>query len=75
MINKFIKNYYELFDEKLNNWTIIVLIIWFIIAWVWNITHAYDSNNTTYIKSSIIESQIKMEDFIEINWRTYKLVK
>ena len=74
MINKFIKNYYKLFDEKLNNWTIIVLIIWTMIAWVWNITHSYDSG-ITYAKSNVIESKAIVKDFIEINWKTYKLIK
>ncbi len=74
MINKFIKNYYKLFDEKLNNWTIIVLIIWFMIAWVWNITHSYESS-ITYTKSNILESKAIEKEIIEIDWKTYKLVK
>lgn len=75
MIKRFIKNYYKLFDEKLNNWSIIVLIIWTMIAWVWNITHSYDSTSITYAKSNVIESKITIKDFIEIDWKTYKLVK
>lgn len=75
MINKFVKNYYKLFDEKLKNWSVMVLIIAFLIASVWNVTHASwkDKIENNYLKANILEINNK-SDYIKINWKTYKLV-
>lgn len=75
MINKFVKNYYKLFDEKIQNWSVMVLIIAFLIASVWNVTHASwkDKIENNYLKANILEINNK-SDYIKINWKTYKLI-
>lgn len=73
MLRKVIKNYYKLFDEKINNWSVIVLIIWFMIAWVWNIANWYETT-FNYAKANTIESKIELNQYIKVNWKTYKLV-
>ena len=73
MIKKFIKNYYKLFDEKLQNGTVIVLIIAFLITSVWNITNANNKSTITFAKANILETKTTSEIII-INWRTYQLI-
>jgi len=73
MLKKFIKNYYKLFDEKLQNGTVIVLIIAFLITSVWNITNADNKSNLTFAKANILETKTTNEIII-INWRTYQLI-
>lgn len=75
MLNRFVKNYYKLFDEKLKNWTVIVLIIAFLIASVWNVTHASwkEKQTNNYLKANILEINT-WNEYIKVNWKTYKLV-
>jgi len=72
MLKNFIKNYYKLFDEKLENWTVIVLIIAFLITSVWNVTNASSKSNL-FVKANILETKTTSE-IIVINGKTYKLV-
>ena len=73
MLKRFIKNYYKLFDEKLQNGTVIVLIIAFLITSVWNITNANNKSNLTFAKANILETKTTSEIII-INGRTYQLI-
>lgn len=73
MLKKFIKNYYKLFDEKLQNGTVIVLIIAFLITSVWNITNANNKSTITFAKANILETKTTSEIII-INDRTYQLI-
>lgn len=73
MLKRFIKNYYKLFDEKLQNGTVIVLIIAFLITSVWNITNANNKSNITFAKANILETK-KTNEIIIINGRTYQLI-
>lgn len=72
MLKRFIKNYYKLFDEKLENGTIIVLIIAFLITSVWNITNASNKSDLLF-KTNLLETKTTSEIII-INWKTYKLI-
>jgi len=72
MLKKFIKNYYKLFDEKLENWTIIVLIIAFLITSIWNVTNAWNKSEL-YFKASLVDSK-SINDIIIVNGKTYKMV-
>lgn len=72
MIKKIIKNYYKLLDEKLHNWTFVVIIIAFFIISIWDLTNKNIHQNY-YLKANIQEAQNTIE-YIEINWKTYKLV-
>ncbi|NVP17803.1 hypothetical protein HUU51_03730 [Candidatus Gracilibacteria bacterium] len=73
MLKKFIKNYYKLFDEKLQNGTVIVLIIAFLITSVGNITNANNKSTITFAKANILETKTTSEIII-INDRTYQLI-
>lgn len=73
MLKRFIKNYYKLFDEKLQNGTVIVLIIAFLITSVWNITNVNNKSNLTFAKANILETKTTSEIII-INGRTYQLI-
>ncbi len=69
-MKNFIKNYYKLFDETLSNWSVIVLIIAFLVAWVWNSLYESDEVNN-YVKTNTLESSIKI---IEFDWKKYKII-
>lgn len=73
MLKRFIKNYYKLFDEKLENWTVIVLIIAFLITSVWSAANADNKSNLTFAKANILETKTTSEIII-INGKTYQLV-
>lgn len=72
MLRNFIKNYYKLFDEKLQNGTIIVLIIAFLISSIWNVTNAWNKSEL-YVKANILETRTTNEVII-INGKTYQLI-
>lgn len=73
MLKRFIKNYYKLFDEKLQNGTVIVLIIAFLITSVWNITNASNKETLLSAKANLFETQ-RTNEIIVINGRTYQLI-
>ncbi len=66
MFRKFIKNYYKLLDEKLENGTVVVLIIALLIVAVALITQ--DAN--AYSKSKV---NLQEYSIVEINWTKYKM--
>ncbi|MDD3793484.1 MAG: hypothetical protein PHI37_01610 [Candidatus Gracilibacteria bacterium] len=72
MLRNFIKNYYKLFDEKLQNGTIIVLIIAFLISSIGNVTNA-GNKSELYVKANILETRTTNEVII-INGKTYQLI-
>lgn len=74
MLKNFIENYYKLFDEKLENWTIIVLIIAILIISVWNITNVSNKEIFVNSKTNLLENSIKNEIII-LNGKTYRLIK
>lgn len=73
MLKKVIKNYYKLFDEKLQNGTVIVLIIAFLITSVWNITNASNKETLLSAKANLFETQ-RTNEIIVINGKTYQLI-
>ena len=73
MLKNFIKNYYKLFDEKLENGTVIVLIIAFLITSVWNITNASNKETLLSAKTNLFETQ-RTNEIIVINGKIYQLI-
>lgn len=73
MLKNFIKNYYKLFDEKLENGTVIVLIIAFLIISVWNVTNASNNEMLLSSKANLFETQ-RTNEIIVINGKTYQLI-
>ena len=71
MIKNFINTYYKLLDEKLENWTIVVLLIAFLIVSASFITKP-ETNAIFYVKSNILEKE-RESSFIEIKWVKYKI--
>jgi hypothetical protein len=75
MIKKIIKLYYDFFDKKLNNSTLVVLIISAFVLSVW----VFIPNNwiiSASYKTNIIESnnRERPESIIIINWKKYRLI-
>lgn len=73
MLKRFIKNYYKLFDEKLENGTVIVLIIAFLITSIWNITNTSNKETLLSAKTNLFETQ-RTNEIIVINGKTYQLI-
>ncbi len=79
MLKKFIKSYYQLLDEKIENWTLIVVLIWVLIisaSMLVKDTEAglYTKNNLLEINNnSSIYNNIYQDSVIEINWIRYKI--
>ncbi len=72
MLKKLIKTYYNLLDEKLENWTMVVLLIAILIVSAWILTK--DANANLLVKTNIIESNITTQNIIIINWIKYNLI-
>ena len=75
MLKKIIKTYYKLLDEKLENWTMVVLLIAILIVSASLLTK--DTNANLLVKNNVFESNItKINQFsiININWKQYKLI-
>ena len=77
MLKKIIKSYYKLLDEKLENWTIIVLLIATLIVSASFITK--DTNATLYTKSNILEIENSKKEkneinLVEVNGIMYKII-
>ena len=72
MIKKIIKTYYKLLDEKLENWTMVVLLIAILIISASLLTK--DTNANYLVKTNVIESNISNKNIITINWVKYKLI-
>lgn len=77
MFEKIVKNYYKLFDEKLENGTLVVLIIALII--VLSGTMIKNNNISSYVKNSVLETTgskpVPSPEIIEINGVKYQLMK
>lgn len=73
MLKNFIKNYYKLLDEKIENGTIMVLIIAFLITTAWDTINNPNNTKKLSLKTSIVENNIS-NNVIHINWKMYKLV-
>lgn len=74
MVKKFIKSYYKLLDEKLENWTLVVILIALLIVSAAIITKE-DTNAWVLVKSSLLEAKkINPDNIIEINWIKYQIV-
>lgn len=73
MLKRAIKSYYRFFDEKLENGTIVVLFISFLIVSIWALSPI---NSFAYTKTSVLDYEnISPENsFFVINWKKYKLV-
>jgi len=72
MLENFIKNYYKLLDEKIENGTIMVLIIALLIITIWNIINSSEKSDFLGIKSNILEAD-NNNQLIIINWKKYIL--
>jgi len=72
MLKRFVRSYYKLLDEKIENWTIMVLIIAVLITSVWNVTNDSSKSNLL-VKANILETKTTSEIII-INGKTYQLV-
>ncbi len=75
MLKKIVQTYQKLLDEKLENWTIIVLLIVGLVVSASFITK--DINTTLYTKSNILEItniSTSQNNIIEINGVKYKLI-
>lgn len=73
MLKSFIKSYYKLLDEKIENWTIMVLIIAVLITTIWDTVNNPNNTKVLSLKTSIMENNTD-NDIIVINWKLYKLV-
>ena len=73
MLKKVIKSYYKLLDEKLENGTLVVLFISFLIVFAWVFV---PNNSFAYTKTSVLDyKNIEIQNsFVVINWKKYKLV-
>lgn len=73
MLESFIKSYYKLLDEKIENWTIMVLIIAVLITTIWDTVNNPNNTKVLSLKTSIMENNTN-NDIIVIDWKIYKLV-
>lgn len=64
MVKKIISSYFELLDEKLENWTLVVLIIAALVILV-----SILINDIQMKKNNVIEKPT-----MEINWKKYQLI-
>jgi hypothetical protein len=73
-----VKNYYKLFDEKLENSTLVVLIIALIIVLFWSVVQ--NQSIDIYSKSNLLERthepipSLSNQDIIFIEWKKYQVV-
>jgi len=73
MLKSFIKSYYKLLDEKIENWTIMVLIIAVLITTIWDTVNNPNNTKVLSLKTSNMENNTN-NDIIVIDWKIYKLV-
>jgi multidrug efflux pump subunit AcrB len=75
MIKQLIKTYYKLLDEKLENWTIVVLLIAVLIV---SIPFLIKNTNANMLaKSNVLENNIHIQNtnnILVINWIQYKII-
>ncbi|MDD3144845.1 MAG: hypothetical protein PHV23_01920 [Candidatus Gracilibacteria bacterium] len=73
MLKSFIKSYYKLLDEKIENGTIMVLIIAVLITTIGDTVNNPNNTKVLSLKTSIMENNTD-NDIIVINGKLYKLV-
>lgn len=72
---KFLKHYYDFFDSKLSDSSLVVWIIWLLILWVWYFWWQQNSYASSSLKSSIMESNVlDTQNIVMIWWKKYKLI-
>lgn len=64
MVKKIINSYFELLDEKLENWTLVVLVIAILVILV-----SILINDLQMKQKSVIHKTT-----IEVNWKKYQLI-
>ena len=75
MLRKLVKTYYELLDEKLENWTLVVLLIAILIISASLITN--DANASLMIKNNVLETNVVYQNqssIIKIDGVEYKII-
>lgn len=70
MVQILVANYYELFDKKLENGTIIVLIISLCILFAW----AFIPHSSSYGKADIFQASSQTKNIITIEGKQYEVV-
>lgn len=74
--NKLVKAYYDFFDNKLSDSSIVVWLIWLLIILVW--FFSWNINNSL-LKSSVGEYREVtfskwLENVITIDWKKYRII-
>lgn len=74
MLRKIYRNYKKIFDEKLDNSTLLIVLIAFLIILIWIFVPtkwqlAYSKNNL--LEASRIGKLNNNKNIIEINWKKY----
>lgn len=64
MVKKIINSYFELLDEKLENWTLVVLVIAILVILVSILINDLQMRQNNVIQKTIIE----------VNWKKYQLI-
>lgn len=71
MFEKFVQNYYELLDERIENGTLVVLLISFLVMTVWIVI---PENHSAYAAANILQSS-EITSYVVIDGERYELVK
>ena len=72
-MKKYIKKFEDIFDRKLKNWTVVVVIIGFLITITWLFTNWVNANLT----ANVLQSQkntIQTEQYIIIDGKKFKII-
>lgn len=75
MFRKLIKTYYKLLDEKLENGTLVVILIAVLIVWASLVTK--DANALLYVKTNVLETNKKIvpsSNTVIIWWVQYRIL-
>ncbi len=68
MAKTFIEFYYDFFDNRIEDSTLVVWLIWVMIFLAW-----FLSNTQANYKSNILEYSNKFDNVVYIEWKKYKL--
>jgi len=69
MKKSFIQTYYDFFDKKIQDPTLVVWLIWIMIFLAW-----FLSNTNVNYKWNLFEFNNKIDNIIYIDWKKYKFV-
>lgn len=73
MLEKFVKSYYNFFDKKLKNSTLVVFLISILIILIWIIFSSDES--LLYSRNSLLQANNTIqENVIIIDWIKYKII-